>query len=441
LQHHNVFSYQEEEQVLYVGETDSVTKIDANTNRVIEVSVTLIAGVFSQPTFISASWVERENDPENEKIYVFFREKNSDHSPDADPWISRVARVCKTDVGGSKRFFQNMWTSFLKARLVCGFPDESLYFSRLQDVYVMQAEDCICVLVFFFFQCVPNSKLLPRAIINVVKDHPEMVAWVHSLHYNSPFYISNYNYTKIAVDRVQAADRQMYNVLLLATDTGKIHKVLEAGTEPFIISETQLSSESTIQAMKLDSKKKKLVVGFSEKISIVDLQQCKKYKNSCADCVLARDPYCAWTTSGYLFSAEKDLIEGSKRQLDSLTSSRTVHSVPRGVPFYLSCPIQSYHAEYTWEHEGRHIPCLQMHSNCLHLIPSMARENYGKYDCVSREKDYTKTLKQYQLMEQEGSDEKKDKGFFDHKLNDALRLVPQLKWSLIQTLVLWEIVR
>lgn len=34
-----------------------------------------------------------------------------------------------------------MWTSFLKARLVCGFPEESLYFNRLLDVYMMQAED------------------------------------------------------------------------------------------------------------------------------------------------------------------------------------------------------------------------------------------------------------------------------------------------------------
>lgn len=34
-----------------------------------------------------------------------------------------------------------MWTSFLKARLVCGFPDDSLYFSRLQDIYVMHADD------------------------------------------------------------------------------------------------------------------------------------------------------------------------------------------------------------------------------------------------------------------------------------------------------------
>lgn len=47
----------------------------------------------------------------------------------------------QVDEGGSKRFFQNVWTSFLKARLVCGFPEDSLYFNRLQDIYTLQAED------------------------------------------------------------------------------------------------------------------------------------------------------------------------------------------------------------------------------------------------------------------------------------------------------------
>lgn len=138
---------------------------------------------------------------------------------------------------------------------------------------------------------------MPLATVNIVKDYPEMKEWVHSMDYKAPFYISSNNYTKIAVDQVQAADQRMHNILLLSTgmvwllfivvvdmhalnpfhwrnnglgvrvitfplavcvlfpDTGKIHKVLEAGSEPFIISETQLFSPSTVQSMKLDSKK------------------------------------------------------------------------------------------------------------------------------------------------------------------------------------------
>lgn len=410
----------------------------------------------SEPTFISASWVQRKDDPDNEKIYIFFREKNSDHNPEADPWISRVARVCKVDEGGSKRFFQNMWTSFLKARLVCAIPDESLYFNRLQDIFVLHAEDwrdtkfyalftsswnstAVCIYSIATIEdifenssfkgyskdipvprpgtCVPNSRSLPLATINMMKDYPEMTDWVHSKEYRTPFYISSNNYTKIVVDRVQAADRRMHNVLLLSTDTGKIHKVLEAGAKPFIISETQLSSKSTIQSMKLDSQKKKLVLGFSEKIFTVDLQRCQDYNDSCENCVLAQDPYCAWTNgecsptvpggiqsvmNGEISACnaiELEHLRRTKRETESPSpvDSRTVHFVPVDVPFYLSCPIDSYHAVYTWEHGDQKSPCLQMQSNCLHLIPIMTQESYGDYKCVSEEKNYTRLVKYYAL--------------------------------------------
>lgn len=46
--------------------------------------------------------------------------------------------------------------------------------------------------------------------------------------------------------------------MVVPTDTGKIHKVLVAGSEPFIILETQLSNISPIQAMTLDSQKVQL---------------------------------------------------------------------------------------------------------------------------------------------------------------------------------------
>ncbi|XP_054476238.1 semaphorin-7A [Anoplopoma fimbria] len=453
----------------------------------------------SEPTFITASWVKRREDPDNEKIYIFFREKNSDQNPEADPWISRVARVCKVDEGGSKRFFQNMWTSFLKARLVCGFPEESLYFNRLQDIYVMHAEDwkdtrvyalftlftsswnstAVCIysigMIEEIFEnstfkgyskdvpkprpgtCVKNSRTLPLATVNMVKDHPEMTDWVHAVHYTAPFYISSNNYTKIAVDRVKAADQNMYNVLLLATDSGTIHKVLESGSEPFIISETQLSSCSTIKSMKLVSKKKKLVVGFSEKMSIMDLQRCQDYNKSCADCVLARDPYCAWTKFGCTPTVpggiqniingnislcpasveEEKRVNRTKRETASPSpvDSRTAHSVPLSVPFYLSCPIDSYHAVYTWEHGSQRSPCLQMQSNCLHLIPAMAHENYGGYKCVSKENDYTKVVKMYQLTEQKIPDTN-NRIVTYFQMNDASAVMPQKAWITLGLVVL-----
>ncbi|KAM4618240.1 semaphorin-7A [Polymixia lowei] len=456
----------------------------------------------SEPTFIFASWVKRREDPDNEKIYVFFREKNSDNSPEADPWVSKVARVCKVDEGGSKRFFQNMWTSFLKARLECGFPKESLYFNRLQDVFVLHAEDWHYTKVYALFTsswnstavciysmaeidqifesstfkgyskdipyprpgtCVKNSRGLPLATVNIVKEHPEMSDWIQSIHPPSPFYISNNNYTKIAVDRVQGADQQMYNILLLATDSGKIHKVLEAGSEPFIISETQLSNRSAIQSMTLDSKKKKLIVGFSEEVFTVDLLRCQDYNGSCADCVLARDPYCAWTKFGCTSTIpggiqnitggqsnvcpttaeEPKTHNRTKREIPSPSPVvlRVVHTVPLEVPFYLSCPIDSYHAVYTWEHRGRSNPCLQMQSNCLHLIPAVTHESYGDYKCVSEERDYTKVVKEYRLIQQtilDANGSAKTNVIFNES-NNAAALAPRLTWVVsVAAAVAWR---
>lgn len=44
-----------------------------------------------------------------------------------------------------------------------------------------------------------------------------MSDWVHPIQKYAPFYISNNNYTKITVDRVNASNEKVYNVLLLAT--------------------------------------------------------------------------------------------------------------------------------------------------------------------------------------------------------------------------------
>lgn len=48
---------------------------------------------------------------------------------------SRVARICKNDIGGSQRVLEKHWTSFVKARLNCSVPGESFfYFDVLQSI-------------------------------------------------------------------------------------------------------------------------------------------------------------------------------------------------------------------------------------------------------------------------------------------------------------------
>ena len=62
--------------------------------------------------------------------------------------FSRVARVCKNDLGGT-RSLNAKWTSFLKARLNCSVPGNyPFYFDEIQDVSKpIQVGEKLCVSV------------------------------------------------------------------------------------------------------------------------------------------------------------------------------------------------------------------------------------------------------------------------------------------------------
>ncbi|KAJ8271110.1 hypothetical protein GJAV_G00122870 [Gymnothorax javanicus] len=82
---------------------------------------------FREPYFVSAvEW--------GPHIYFFFRELGMEFNYLEKAVVSRVARVCKADVGGSQRVLEKQWTSFLKARLNCSIPGDShFYFNQLHS--------------------------------------------------------------------------------------------------------------------------------------------------------------------------------------------------------------------------------------------------------------------------------------------------------------------
>uniref|UniRef100_H2V2P4 Semaphorin 6D n=1 Tax=Takifugu rubripes TaxID=31033 RepID=H2V2P4_TAKRU len=68
-------------------------------------------------------------------VYFFYREIAVEQSSLGKVVYSRVARICKNDVGGSQRVLEKHWTSFMKARLNCSVPGESFfYFDVLQSI-------------------------------------------------------------------------------------------------------------------------------------------------------------------------------------------------------------------------------------------------------------------------------------------------------------------
>ncbi|KAK0054673.1 semaphorin-2A [Biomphalaria pfeifferi] len=67
-------------------------------------------------------------------VYFFFREQAAEYSNCGRKIYSRVARVCKNDLGGSNHL-KNIWVSYSKARLNCSIPGEyPYYFDEIQDV-------------------------------------------------------------------------------------------------------------------------------------------------------------------------------------------------------------------------------------------------------------------------------------------------------------------
>ncbi|NXD04437.1 SEM7A protein, partial [Certhia familiaris] len=70
--------------------------------------------------------------------------------------------------------------------------------------------------------------------------------------------------------------------------------------------------------------------------------------------------------------------------------------------YYLNCSIESHYATYNWYHEDVLIKsCNTSHPqrDCFHFIPSVRREHYGHYVCVSEEDGFRQALVKERLLD------------------------------------------
>ncbi|XP_051509857.1 semaphorin-6B-like isoform X2 [Myxocyprinus asiaticus] len=109
---------------------------------------------FREPFFVSAvEW--------GPHVYFFFREMAMEFNYLEKVVVSRVARVCKDDQGGSQRVLEKQWTSFLKARLNCSIPGDShFYFNLLHStspIIRMHGKDIILAVFSTPSNSIPGS--------------------------------------------------------------------------------------------------------------------------------------------------------------------------------------------------------------------------------------------------------------------------------------------
>ncbi|KAK7886152.1 hypothetical protein WMY93_025773 [Mugilogobius chulae] len=97
----------------------------------------------NDPRFISVHLIPESDNPEDDKIFLFFKENAMDGEHTGKATIARIGQLCKNDMGGH-RSLVNKWTTFLKARLMCSVPGVNgidTHFDELQDVFLMSAKD------------------------------------------------------------------------------------------------------------------------------------------------------------------------------------------------------------------------------------------------------------------------------------------------------------
>ena len=84
--------------------------------------------LFLEPNFVGSFDI-------GEYVYFFFRETAVEYINCGKAVYSRIARVCKKDVGG-KNLLAHNWATYLKARLNCSISGEfPFYFNEIQSVY------------------------------------------------------------------------------------------------------------------------------------------------------------------------------------------------------------------------------------------------------------------------------------------------------------------
>ncbi|KAG8574643.1 hypothetical protein GDO81_009260 [Engystomops pustulosus] len=413
---------------------------------------------------------------DDDKIYFFFTERALEYDCYSEQVVSRVARVCKGDLGGA-RTLQRKWTSFLKARLVCSIPELQLHFNQLQSVFTLRTDHWRATQFYATFQarwgdvsvsavcqysiqdiqkvfdghykeyreqaqkwgrysdtvpsprpgsCITNfhrhhgmnsSMDLPDNTLNFAKKHPLMDDAVQPVQGRPLLVRKGVNFTTLAVHRTTGLNRKEYDVLFIGTGNGWMNKAVRIGSAVHLIEELQIFDKPyPVHSLVLSARRSFLFAGSPAGLVRLPMADCSKYR-SCADCILARDPFCAWNLSASR-CVESDNPYGDALRQDiesfdtsmcevqymkySKPSSRNL-TVAIGTNVVLPCELTSNLAQPIWKFNGQDLRP-DDNDSVLYDITLQALvilgvnvHHSGTYSCFSVEQGAQFASKHYQL--------------------------------------------
>lgn len=441
----------------------------------------------SEPIFIDAHLIPDGTDPNDAKLYFFFRERLTDNSGNTKNIHTMVARVCPSDIGG-QRSLVNKWTTFLKARMVCSVLEEDgteTHFDELENVFLLESDQPKGLLVFGVFTstssvfkgsavCVYNmadiltvfngpfahregpnfqwvafqgripyprpgtcpggaftpdihtTKEFPDDVVTFVRNHPVMFNPIYPVG-RRPLVVrtnADYKYTSVAVDQVLAADGN-YQVLFLGTDKGTVQKVIvlpsnQSLHEDLILEELEVfKNQAPVTNLRISSKKQQLYVSSEFGVSQVSLHRCHAYGSACADCCLARDPYCAWDglscsrfyPTSKRRSRRQDIMHGNPltqcRGFNLKAYRNAVEMTQYGVKnntTFLECLPKSPQASIRWlihrdNDRRKEVKLSDRVLSTEHglLIRSVQLSDQGLYYCLTTENSFKRTVAKIRL--------------------------------------------
>ncbi|XP_023581525.1 semaphorin-4B isoform X3 [Trichechus manatus latirostris] len=279
-----------------------------------------------------------------------------------------------------------------------------------------------------------NSSLqLPDRVLNFLKDHFLMDGQVRS---HMLLLQPRARYQRVAVHRVVGL-HDTYDVLFLGTGDGRLHKAVNVGSRVHIIEELQVFPPGQpVQNLLLDANRGLLYAASYSGVVQVPVANCSLYQ-SCGDCLLARDPYCAWSGAScrHISLQQPELasrlwiqdIEGANAKGLCNTSwprSRTIMSTGKKlceqVQFQpntvntLACPLPSNLATRLWMHNevpvNASASCRVLPTGDLLLLVG-SQQRLGLFQCWSLENGFQQLVASYcPEMVEDGAADQADQG-------------------------------